>query len=81
MNRAKIKGLKKGDIVTVKEEQKAYYREITIRPGDQIEVNDSDVPYVFHVCSNDSGFLAGYVLQDGKQIACCGIPWGNVQAI
>ena len=81
MNRVKIKGLKKGDIVTVKENQRSYYDLVTIKPGDQIEVNNPNAPYVFHVPGNDSGFLSGYVLQGGKQVVPCGVKWANVQAI
>jgi hypothetical protein len=92
--RAKIKQIKAGDIVTVKQEQEAYYGSGMIQPGDKIVVNDSCTPYVFHVPGNGDFFLSGYWIPQSEGMTMknpycgidqpntnhpCGIHWSNVQ--
>jgi len=77
MNYKNIKRLQKGDFVTVKTKQRTYYDGIYIVPGDLIEVNNANAPYVFHVPGNKSGFLAGFVIRNGENVPC-GVAWDNV---
>ena len=82
----KIKKLKTGDIIHVKENQKTYcmgynsgwpfYR--TITPHDDITVENNQAPYVFkprkgmHDC-----FIFGYVTINNEICPCC-ISYDNV---
>ena len=81
---AKIRKLRKGDIVTVISEQYTYGKTALIKPGDIIVVNNSDTPYVRKPKGKHTAFLAGYARIKGgiKGVGHpCGIDYENVAVL